>query len=71
MSDRGTVLLHMRSVRFKMCDSHGEVRCTTLAVTTAQRFGHPEWLDDDTHYVWELALQVHDEHNLACKKLLR
>ncbi len=46
-------------------------RCAALRWPTAQRFGHPEWLDDDTHYVWELALQVHDEHNLACKKLLR
>jgi hypothetical protein len=53
----------MRRLRTKFLDAHGEVRCTLLARITAERLGHPEWLLDDKHFVWSLALRVHDEHN--------
>ena len=31
---------------------------TYLAEQAAQHFGHPEWLDEEVHFVWELAQQV-------------
>lgn len=36
----------------------GEVNCTGLAVDAAIGMDHPEWLDDDTHMVWELAVDM-------------
>lgn len=63
MTDQTAVLEHMRRLRSKLLDAHGEVRCTVLATVTAERLGHPEWLEDDAHFVWDLALRVHDELN--------
>ena len=28
---------------------------TELAEAIANKLGHPEWLDDDTHVVWDVA----------------
>lgn len=35
----------------------GEVNCTRLAEEAAHYFDHDEWLDDETHWVWDLALE--------------
>ncbi len=29
---------------------------TTLAEQTATAMGNPEWLDDETHWVWDMAV---------------
>jgi len=36
----------------------GEINATLLAENAAHAFDHDEWLDDETHYVWELALEI-------------
>ena len=35
-----------------------EVNTTTLAVEAAVGLDHPEWLDDEQHFVWDLAVDV-------------
>ncbi len=36
-----------------------EVNCTALATDAAiNGFDHPEWLDDETHEVWDAAVEV-------------
>lgn len=41
----------------------GEVNCTKLAEETAKHLDHDEWLDDCTHWIWDLALEVADEYD--------
>ena len=36
----------------------GEVNCTRLAENAAWEFDHDEWLDDETHWVWDLAVDI-------------
>lgn len=36
---------------------HGEVNYTRLAEEAAHYFNHDEWLDYESHWVWELALE--------------
>lgn len=33
----------------------GEVNMTRLAENTAWEMGHDEWLDDESHWIWDLA----------------
>ena len=40
----------------------GEVSATYLAEEAAEHFGHPEWLDDEAHEVWEAAAVVAQEN---------
>lgn len=35
----------------------GELNCTTLAEACAHALGHDEWLDQEFHEVWEIALE--------------
>ena len=35
-----------------------EVNATTLAEIAAQELGHDEWLDDETHWIWDVAMDV-------------
>ena len=44
-------------------NSIGEINLTTLAENTALNFDHEEWLSDDTHWVWDLAIEVTEEYN--------
>lgn len=39
-------------------DSAGEVNSTLLAESAAEHFDHQEWLDDETHFVWDAAAEV-------------
>jgi len=39
-------------------DELGDVKCTALAESAALIFDHPEWLDDETHWVWDLAVDL-------------
>ncbi len=36
----------------------GAVNCTRLAENAAHEFNHDEWLDDDSHWVWDLASDI-------------
>ena len=36
----------------------GEVNSTLLAESAAEHFNHHEWLDDETHFVWEAAVEA-------------
>lgn len=35
-----------------------ELNTTQLAENAAHAFDHDEWLDDGTHWVWDIALEV-------------
>ena len=37
------------------------VNCTQLAENAAHMFSHDEWLDDEQHWVWELAADVAEQ----------
>lgn len=42
----------------------GEYDATTIAESVAQDLDHDEWLDDETHPVWEIAAEtatIHEE----------
>ena len=39
-------------------DSAGEWNCTTLAENAAFNFDNEGWLDDETHWVWDIAVEV-------------
>jgi hypothetical protein len=36
----------------------GEVQCTQLAEYVAHDLNHSEWLDDETHWIWDLAVDL-------------
>lgn len=36
----------------------GEINATLLAESAAEHFNHREWLDDETHFVWDAAVEV-------------
>jgi hypothetical protein len=38
-----------------------EINCTGLAESCAFDLGHAEWLDDETHEVWDVAVTVAHE----------
>lgn len=47
----------------------GEVSATTLAEDTAiNGFNKPEWLDDETHIVWEVAVDIAERHQHTVKE---
>lgn len=39
-----------------------EVNCTALAEQTAIELDHPEWLDDEQHFIWDLAVDAGQAH---------
>lgn len=43
-------------------DSGGEWNCTTLAENAAFNFESEAWLDDETHWVWDIAIEATEEH---------
>ena len=42
-------------------DQSGCFNRTALAESAADHFGHDEWLDDECHSVWDLAILVGDK----------
>jgi len=42
--------------------SCNEVNYTLLAENTAHALDRDEWLDDETHWIWELAVDVGNAH---------
>ena len=54
---------YMRSVRINHADTTtNEVDMTSLAEDAAHAFDCDSWLDDDTHWVWDLAFNVAEEY---------
>jgi hypothetical protein len=49
-------------------DEWDEVNATELAKSTAHSIGHPEWLEDERHWIWDLALRIHDDWNRKTQK---
>ena len=43
-------------------DSMGFINLTQLAENAAHEFNHDEWLDDESHWVWEVALDAEEKH---------
>ncbi len=41
----------------------GEVNFTELAENTAHALDHDEWLDEETHWIWDLAVEC-GEHTM-------
>lgn len=48
---------YMSLVACQFRGAGGEVNSTQLAEAAAAYFGHSEWLDEETHWVWDLALE--------------
>jgi hypothetical protein len=40
----------------------GEVNCTKLAENAASYLDHDEWLDDETHWIWDVAVDMAEEY---------
>lgn len=49
------------SQRSEYIDACNEINCTKLAEDTAHALDHDEWLDDDTHDVWDCAVEISEE----------
>ena len=45
---------------FKHLLEFGEVNYTALAEELASQFNKEEWLDDETHWIWDLAIEAGD-----------
>jgi len=43
-------------------DSGGDFNLTTLAENAAFNFDNEAWLDDETHWVWDVAFEVTKEY---------
>ena len=57
----------IREVRIdpeKYLDSSGCFQYTALAEWAAWEIGQDTWLDDETHFVWDLAVDVGDLYAL-------
>ena len=48
---------HWMWIRIQQDDDIG-MTCTELAEEAAIYFDHDKWLDDETHWIWELAFEV-------------
>lgn len=58
---RRTVLSWMRANGMDVALQRGEINMTALCEAAAHAFDHDDWLDIETHEVWELGLQVANE----------
>lgn len=56
---RNEIRKALRSACTENFDSRtGEINFTGLAESAAINLDHPEWLDDDTHEIWDLAIVI-------------
>ncbi len=51
------------------CVDHScnEVNATQLAENTAHELDHDDWLDDSTHWIWDLSVDVALSHERILK----
>jgi hypothetical protein len=65
---RQAVLYWMRTHGMDVACQRGEINTTALCEAAAHAFDHDDWLDCETHELWELGLQVggelSEEHDL-------
>ena len=54
----GHLNLHARRLMRQAILDDPALHLTALAELTANALGHDDWLDDEGHWIWELALQV-------------
>lgn len=57
-AEQAEVLGYMVSVALSCRDSAGEIIPTKVAELAADHFDHDEWLYEETHWVWDLALHA-------------
>lgn len=50
---------------YDLWESVDEVNCTKLTEHAALHFDHLEWLDDETHWVWDLATDIAADAEVA------
>jgi hypothetical protein len=43
---------------YRVAGSPWEINMTALAEAAAHQFDHDEWLDDETHWVWDAAFEA-------------
>lgn len=48
----------VRKHMFELMRKTNEFTATTLVEQTARDLNYDEWLDDDTHFVWDIAVDV-------------
>ena len=48
---------------FNVREDNGEVNATKLAENIAWELNHDEWLDDETHEVWDVAMALANKAN--------
>lgn len=51
-------------IDYAMFSDCGEVNCTKLAEEAAKYLDHDEWLDEETHWVWSLAVDVSENYTV-------
>lgn len=57
--NKDRIKAHMRRVVDLAIEREtGEVNATLLAELCADDLDHPEWLDDETHDIWDAACEV-------------
>ena len=55
------------AVSEQLDDHGGEVNCTQLAEYAANAFDKDHWLDDETHWIWEVAAAIAEDCELASR----
>jgi len=58
--DRASARRHMEFIISEFgyaVGPYGEINATQLAEATADEMNHPEWLDDDQHEIWDVAVE--------------
>ena len=58
---RSTLLAAVRRAMFNHLACDPDATATSLAEAAAITLGHDEWLDDETHWIWDLAVETHSE----------
>lgn len=53
----------IRNYRDCIDNTCNEVNMTQLAENAAHHFDHDEWLDIETHWVWDLAFRISQLHD--------
>jgi len=59
---------HVKRYMISVAKNHldnGRLNFTSLAEAAAHQFNHDEWLDDETHWVWDLAVDVGDKLGIS------
>ena len=58
---QATLRAAARRAMFNHLTCDPDATATTLAESAANTLGHDEWLDDETHWIWDLAIEIGDQ----------